>query len=425
MYEIEGETIDMISKKLENIKNNVCEFYINHKGECDNQYLVAEWKNFGEIYENISEQKIIKSLFTQTAIVILTANKYEKNILHGQISSLNKCKIKRFEIQLFPNKEFKAETYAYSFEWQGYVILHIEAQQTGSYTYGGSADIIRYILNSKSIYPMAIMSYGICFGTNEINNSLGDVLISKKIYPYFMGAKITDTGYFVTDDNMFKINSSLAATIKSMLDENAFSLPANKVYFGNYITGEAVVSRKKARDEFVKVIREPVIGGEMEGYGLFKECNGFSHAIPCLIVKSICDWAVLKNFDTRPIFEKMGANISEEEQKTIKERIQAYSAYQAYCVVNIMLEKHLFNDSVYKTIRDYIVKRSGKVLLAQVIKEQIQNIGKECLSTQVDDSFILDSISNLQMEGLFEQDSPEDRINSDNIWSQSFLIRKR
>lgn len=45
----------------------------------------------------------------------------------------------------------------------------------------------------------------------------------------------------------------------------------------------------------------------MEGYGLFKECSTIPNLVPCLIVKSICDWRAMKNFDPKPIKGKVQA----------------------------------------------------------------------------------------------------------------------
>ena len=66
------------------------------------------------------------------------------------------------------------------------------------------------------------------------------------------------------------------------IDKNFF-----KVSFGNIITGEAVVNNQK---EKLKAIERAygcdITAGEMEGYGLAKECIYYSH-IPCLIIKAI------------------------------------------------------------------------------------------------------------------------------------------
>lgn len=390
-----------ISKNVENVKNIVCQFYIDHKQECDTQYALAERNDFGEMYEKIDEQHTIKVLFSKVAIVIMTANKYEKNVLHHHIFASQKEKIKKIEIKLFPKNESGVETYAYWFQWQNYTVLHIEAQQTGSYTLGGAADIVRYIINSQSIYPMAVISFGICFGADENKYSLGDVAISKKVYPYFMGAKIEDTGYFVPDDNMFRVNSLLSARIGSIMDENAFSKTACNVYFGNYITGEAVVSREKARDEFVNIIKEKIIAGEMEGYGLFKECNGYAHSIPCLIIKSISDWAVAKNFDTEEIFKRIGNNaVTPKEQETLKDRIQAFAVFQAYHVVNIMLsKKDIFENSVYDKLVCFMDKLQSQVIMMGDIREEVQKIVTKNTKMQVSDSFITTLISNLNTDG--------------------------
>lgn len=170
------------------LKEAVCKFYLNNKTDCDSIYLNAE-KNIGKIYENIDDINLIHSLFIQTYFVVITANKYEKNVLHNNIFKLYRKKIKKFSISLFPQRETKHETYAYCFKWNGYTVLHIEAQSTGSYTIGGSADIVRYIFNNQYIIPKGIVSLGICFGTDEVKYHLGDVVISKKNISIFYWLK--------------------------------------------------------------------------------------------------------------------------------------------------------------------------------------------------------------------------------------------
>lgn len=396
----------------EQIKESVCKFYLDNKDICDLNYSNARNANIGKIYENIEDINIIHSLFVQTSFVVITANMYEKNILHDNIYKLQNKKIKQISINLFPQRESKYETYAYCFEWQGYIVLHIEAQCTGSYTKGGSADIVRYVLNNQYIVPKGIVSLGICFGTHESDYHLGDVVISKKIYPYFIGSKIQESGYFVTDDNTFIVDSSLISKIKFIIEKNAFSELKSEVYFGNYITGEAVVNRKKARDEFVQQTKQPIIAGEMEGYGLFKECKGTYFTVPCLIVKSICDWAVMKNFNAKNIFEKIcneTDKVSEEEQKSLKDRIQSYAAFQAFKVLDILICNKVFGESIFTDIITYIERFPGHAIYAEQIKNEIQNIiEKNMCNIHTTNKFVIMLIKELMHRELLRCDDPSE-----------------
>lgn len=418
----------------EQIKESVCKFYLDNKTKCDFHYSCAESKNISNIYENISNQKTIYALFSQVSIVVLTANKYEKNILHHNIfynQNKNQNKIKKIEITLFPKSETKEETYAYLFDWRDYSVLHIQAQKTGSYTIGGSADIVRYVIDNEYLHPMAIISLGICFGTNENKFQLGDTIISKKIYPYFIGSKISEKSYFVSDDNMFRVNSHLNANINSIFDENNFSKLESNVYFGNYITGEAVISQKKTRDEFSKITKQEIIAGEMEGYGLFKECNGSYYSIPCLVVKSICDWGVMKNFDTKSIFERLCDKdnyINEEEQKTLKDRLQAFASFQAFKALDILLYNHSFENSLYKRVSELISNEHGQLVYASHIKTLTQQIAeKHCYGMKITDPFIYVLIRNLIDNDIITCNINCERNINENIeqiWECTFLLNK-
>ncbi len=422
-----------IKTSEEQVKESVCSFYINNKSKCDINYANATSKNIGKIYEDIVDTNVIISLFVQTSFVVITANKFEKNILHHNIFKKENRKIKKISINLFPQRETKQETYAYCFNWNGYTVLHIEAQNTGSYTIGGSADIVRYVLDNKYIVPIGIISFGICFGADENNSCLGDVIISKKVYPYFIGSKIQENGYFVNDDNVFSIVSDLSAKIKFIIDKNAFSELENTVYFGNYITGEAVVSQRKARDQFVKQTTQKIIAGEMEGYGLFKESRGTYYSIPCVIIKSICDWAVMKNFKTKDIFEKLisensNITVSEDEQKTLKDRIQAYSANQAFEVLNILLNNKIFEDSIFSKIILYIEEYRGHAIYAKQIKNAIQEIVENSMSgIFITNKYVIAVIKGLLDRGLLINDAPDeiDNIVNDQLEEIDYIFSIR
>ena len=404
--------------RSEKIRDNVFGFYAENKEFCDYNYKLAEDENIDKIYDDVENEVEINSLLTKTSIVLLTANKYEKNILHQRIHSLSAKPIRRMEIDLLCACERFNKVFAYWFKWSGYSVLHIHANVTGSYTIGGSADIVRWILSNKYLFPTAIISFGICFGTKENESILGDVIISKKIYPYFVGVKVKDETLTVVDDNVFSINSGLYSQIRKLKENNKFNSLGFKVEFDNYITGEAVVSSSKARNQFVRTTTQNILAGDMEGYGLFKESNSLNNKIPCLIIKSICDWGTEKNFDEKDekilnqfknkihiTFSAPSNNDSSAEYilKTLKDRIQAFSASCAFDALNIIMKNNVFETSILDHIREWINAHTGAATTCKMIQEAACNImDKLEYQASMSKHFIHRSIMILAEEGLLQ-----------------------
>ena len=402
-------------------KERICDFYLSNKALCDKNYLNAENPKMANIYIDIVDKEEINNLFTMTSVVILTANKYEKNVLHFNQYLNSNEKIKRISIDLMPNATKKEPTYAYFFKWHNYYILHIHALHTGSYTIGGSADVTRFLINHEHLFPTAVISLGICFGTNENKYELGDVVISEKIYPYFMGSKITEKGYFVNDDNVFAINQALKRDIQgNIIDTNQFNNLQYKVYMGNYITGEAIVSKKEARDALVKdTTLQEVIAGEMEGYGVFKECNSHDSSNCCLVVKSICDWAILKNFDCKNIMEERATEKGIEiatEYETLKDRLQAYASYNAYETLDKLLLNNIFSKSVYDTVLEQILELHNE---KAIYESRIKTIIKSIIRPSTYKKSLQGMISLLIKTGALEPDG-----SNKNSKNKAYLIRR-
>lgn len=399
------------------IRKNVFAFYAEHQQECNESYTLAEDENIDEIYEYINDDSNKNTLFVKTSIIILTANKYERNILHKRISQVTSGKIKKFEIELTTACKRYNKLYAYWFDWNGYSVLHIHANVTGSYTIGGSADIIRWILSNKYLFPVTIISFGICFGTDLENCELGDVIISKKIYPYFIGAKIKGKDLSVVDDNAFGINSDLHNKITDLENNNKFKNFSFKTALKNYITGEAVVSSKNIRDKFTHITTQEICAGDMEGYGLFKECKSGKIDIPCIVLKSICDWGAEKNFNEKNIeilseFKeavKCFLPIEENEQgilKTLKERLQAYSANCAFNVLEVMINNNIFEISILGRAKQWLRTFKGVATFCNFLKKEICKCVYDAkLGDTVSDSFVHKCVEILESEGLVHRDS--------------------
>ena len=379
------------------IQDIVFSFYKDKKNDCDRYYRLAEDPSLNNIYASLDSKESINSIYAQTAIVLITANKYEKNVLHKMVyENSNQNRITKFEVELPISSDRFNKLYAYCFKWGEYSVLHLHANVTGSYTLGGSADITRWVLSNEYLYPTIIISFGVCFGTKEKKNKLGDVIISDKIYPYFIGAKIKGEELYVVDDNMFYLNGNIRNKIKDLLDNNAFK---NKTFLENYITGEAVVSSQKSRGQFVGITTQDISAGDMEGYGLFKECKSNCLITPCIIIKSICDWGVEKNFDANDtsllerfihIIGKYKNNykLAKAVLETLKDRIQAYSAACSYNTLNTMIENKIFEQSLFIKLKLWIIElTSRKSIQCSSIKDKACNFVNETV-VSVSDKFI-------------------------------------
>lgn len=412
-----GDTKMTSSKQKKTTRENVFEFYATHTASCDQSYALTEDKNIHKLYSEVDDKCDQNTLFTKTSIVILTANKYERNILHKKIYEQSRNKIKKMEIELFTACERFKKAYAYWFEVSGYCILNIHANVTGSYTIGGSADIVRWVLSNKYLFPTAIISFGICFGTRPDTNELGDVVISRKVYPYFIGAKINGEGVSVVDDNAFHISDSLDNRILELENNNILKFDHFTVCFKNYITGEAVISSETFRDKFVNITTQVIYAGDMEGYGLFKECTSYPHSVPCLIIKSICDWADEKNFDVndkkilsefRAKFCEHNPEININERKilrTLKDRLQAYSASCAFDVLNVIIQNEVAEKAMLDNIRAWIKSFHGSATSCEKIREKILNrVAKFNLGFAVSESFIHRCLIILENEEILKCD---------------------
>lgn len=327
------------------VKKSLMRFYRKHKTECEKLYVEATSKEKLDIYEELENIHLLNQFFIKTDIVILTANVFEKNILHLKAVGKKEQKISHFVVNSLNNPRRPLNINIYFFDMGDFHILHMEARQTGSYSMGGSADLIRYILNHDYCYPSAVISYGICFGNDYLSQEIGDTIIAKKLYPYFMSAKVKEKSFFVEDSNIFDIDPQTETRILHLRGMGKLS-EDDHIFYGNMVTGEAVISNAVMKEIFIEAAtNQPVLGGEMEGYGLFKECQGFECQIPCLLIKAICDWGVYKNFDD-------ASTIS----INLKDKLQAYAAEQACKALMVLLKKDskIYKSSIYEQMK-YII----------------------------------------------------------------------
>lgn len=334
-----------VASAQQEIINNVQKFVRRNSADLSYHYLTVKTEDGqnkeNDIYETISTEEYNSELLG-VSVVITTANFFEREILNYNVFLRSKEKIKKLQngLQIFQDKHIIK---AYIMHIGKYKVLHLNAPETGSNTPCGSTDLVRYIENCKFIIPTCIISFGICYGVNYKEYNLGDTLIASRIYPWSIGIKINEDGWKVKCDeyiiDLRDMDGVLYDKIQECVDSMVKDYAGQKIEVANMLTGEAVVSNERAK---ITAIQNSytckIIGGEMEGYGLAKECMFYFH-IPCVILKAICDWGAVKNIDKY---------ISKSLLKTkgyLKDQIQAFAAYCAFTCLIGLFEKEIFDGS--------------------------------------------------------------------------------
>lgn len=336
---------DEIGKK---VADSLFSFYNRNKEEMLKDYNnLCKQDFFTERYEVIEDKTAIDILYTKTDIVVLTTYTFEQHALHYQyFSSSDSSKIKSFNIGLLPQLENPLYVRAYFFKWKGYNILNILSERKGSYGPGGSSDIFRFVVSNPLLLPIACISFGVCIGTIKSASCIGDTIISDRIFPYSENTGEQDEIFYMEDNSIFRIANSLRERLRHDFFD-AFLLTKEHLGFdvimGNYLTGESIITEK----DTTNITSQRIVAGEMESYGMFKECRGWIWRIPCMIVKSIYDWGI------SPDFEKY------QQDKIFKHNIKSYcealASVHSSIVLKIFVEKKLFGKTIPELVRQSLL----------------------------------------------------------------------
>lgn len=241
----------------------------------------------------------------ECSVLILTANKIEQNILTYKLYQ----EINRDSGGGVRLKEIYADGCVYQFATiQEINIVHIHPNSTSSFTQSGSANAIRSALNR--FRPKLVVSLGVAFGIDCTREHFGDVLLSSAIIPYDVFNKDTNGDITLRSNDFYKTHEALNAwdvlmrTKHFSLEDKAQtrkSLIQEKLEFdwkfGTMLSGGSVLSNEVKQQALLraaeKVGENEIIGGEMEGIGIYFECE--NPKIPCIVIKGICDWGAEKN----------------------------------------------------------------------------------------------------------------------------------
>ncbi len=377
-----------LSGNQKKIIENVNQFIWKNKDNLSYHYYSVIQKNSDKravnnhIYEDI-ELSDFNAELLNVSVVVLTANFFECEILNYNVSKDNNINIKKLKdgINVFPHYNFRRVD-AFLFKINEQTILHLHAPETGSNTPCGSTDIVRYIANNQYLYPSCIISFGICYGINPEKESLGCTLIANNIYPCSIGIKIEDKDWHIKhDEYILRLNErynilyhSIDEVIKGKRN-NHEDITFENAIMCNMLTGEAVVSNERFKIASIeKAYGCEIKGGEMEGYGLAKECIYYSN-IPCVILKSICDWGACKN-----IGNYLDKSLPAECKKDTKGQIQAYTAFLAYTVLKKLFYEEVFcTKNLQESLIDNVIEKfSGDgYFQEEILKKHILTFLKE------------------------------------------------
>jgi nucleoside phosphorylase len=134
--------------------------------------------------------------------------------------------------------------------------------------------------------PRAAFMVGIAFAKNPEKQHVGQVLVAKTIIPYDnqrIGDVVIDRGIPLPSDTILLNRFENAIDWKFVLPDGNIC----KKDFGPILSAEKLVDNLQFRNNLFS--RFPnAIGGEMEGAGFY--AAAYRRRIPCLMLKSICDW---------------------------------------------------------------------------------------------------------------------------------------
>lgn len=212
-------------------------------------------------------------------------------------------------------------------------VVHIWPQRTSSFVENGSYDALEKAL--KRFKPEVVIAVGVAFGANPKKQRLGDVLVSDHLVLYDVFNKRTDNSMSLNPDDTHNIGGEILAGC-SFLERkdgpSAYGLGDFRWYKGPMASGGTVLSDSDEKTRLMDAINKmgySIIGGEMEGNGIYRACQGKA---PFILIKGICDWAINKNgwsFVTE----------DEDEQKDIKDCVQALACKNAYSTLEYILSQ--------------------------------------------------------------------------------------
>ncbi len=152
---------------------------------------------------------------------------------------------------------------------------------------GPSGSILTITESIAALNPAAVIVAGIAFGVDPIGQKIGDILISRQVLSYELQRVEGEAG-----TTRIVLRGDRASASPRLLDRcraAAVSWRGRTLRFGLVLSGDKLIDNVKYRDELVRLAGGEVVGGEMEGAGVYSSAH--RRKVDWILIKSICDWA--------------------------------------------------------------------------------------------------------------------------------------
>lgn len=342
---------DELKKEELNVIENLKDFWMKHGEDVLKKYeMVTEWPADFE-NRDISAPLAFFNKFKKCSVLVLTANQIEANMMVRLLSGNGTQKL----------DTLTADDSIYRIgELNGIGIVHLQPQDMASFTRKGSHRAVEAAL--KRFKPKLVVSLGVAFGADPESQNLGDVIVSKEIFAYDAKNKRTNGEIKLDIKSIYEMDSTLMCSWMNPLSQRKFPDCENWEYnwhWGMILSGGTVLSdadEKKRLFHAANLTGHNIIGGEMEGCGIYLAREGEN--IPWVVIKGICDWAVLKN-GWHYVLNDKSQYAELVESDIIKDRIQAMAMDHAFQALQYLL---LYNKRMLETNNHELNCFSGNIL---------------------------------------------------------------
>jgi nucleoside phosphorylase len=165
-------------------------------------------------------------------------------------------------------------------------VCHVEAIM-GSSNSGASRDTAKKAI--EDLKPKLLIAVGLAWGAFEDKQEIGDVLCADQIQ-IGSNTKITENDTILRGPKP-DMDGTLIKLVKAAQQHHHNEIT---LHTGTILSREDLFDNKKYRDKFIAKVPN-IVGGEMEGQGIYQAIRE-SHTKPdFLIIKGICDWGFKKN----------------------------------------------------------------------------------------------------------------------------------
>ncbi len=217
---------------------------------------------------------------TSTDILLITVNENETKALRTVLE------------KLIGNKASPAQGLINREPYDDYGLIrqqrvcHVEAAM-GSSNSGASRDTAKKAI--EDLKPKLLIAVGLAWGAFEDKQKIGDVLCADQVQ-IGSNTKIAENSIVLRGPRP-DMDGTLVKLVKAAQQHHHIGIT---LHTGTILSREDLFDNKKYRDKFIVKVSN-IVGGEMEGQGIYQAIRESLTKPEFLIIKGICDWGFKKN----------------------------------------------------------------------------------------------------------------------------------